>query len=289
MAQELHCHISVNAMKLEGTNRMVFQTLQQALYEFMNNRSWTDHQYEEGERIECTMILTLNEQVGSDEYKGMLNVQLRRPVFNSSYHSPILNFVDNNLHFKYIENTPLEFTDGTHLDNLTSTLAFYAYIVLGYDYDTFGPLGGQRYFERAQEIVDRAQSAPERGWRAYEGDRKNRYWLANNLLSDKYRGFRRALYTYHRLGMDQLADKMTEGRGQVLRALEEIQRVHRSRPDPDMLVIQLFNESKREEIINLFSEAPSNEKARCSNIMVEVDKINASRYTQMVQSRSSNL
>ncbi len=285
LGQELNCSVQVNAMKLEGTNRMVFQTLQQALYEFMNRRSWTDHTFRESERIECTMILTLNEQVGSDEYKGVLNVQLRRPVFGTSYNTPILNFVDNNLHFKYIENSPLEFTPGSHLSNLTSILAFYAYLVLGYDYDTFSPLGGQEFFARANAIVEAAQGAPERGWRAYEGNRKNRYWLVENLLNDRYRGFRRALYTYHRQGLDAMSDRVAEGRGEVLQALGEVQRVWRQKPDPDMLVIQLFLEAKREEVVSIFSEAPSSEKARCANIMVEMDRLNASRYEAMLKSK----
>lgn len=287
-SQELNCNIQVNAMKLEGTHRVVFQTLERALYEFMNNQAWTNHSFKENERIECTFILTLNEQVGSDEYKGTLNVQLRRPVFNTSYNTPLFNFMDNSIHFKYIENAPLEYTQGSHLNNLTSIFAYYAYMILGYDYDTFSPLGGQEFYERALAIVEAAQNATERGWRAYEGNKKNRYWLVENMLNDRYRAFRRALYTYHRQGLDAMSDRVSEGRAEALRALQDVQSVWRQKPDPDMAVIQLFIEAKREEVISMFSESPSGEKARCVNLMSEMDRGNTSRYGEMLKAKPNS-
>ncbi len=284
-AQELKCNIQINSQKIQGTNRSVFEAMQKSLYEFLNNTKWTDHAYQEGERIEYTVILTLNEQVGSDEYKGTMNVQSRRPVFASSYQTPIINILDNNVQFKYIENEQLEFNESAHLSNLTSLMAFYAYIILGYDYDTFSPLGGTPYFEKAEQIVNNAQVAPEKGWKAYEGSKKNRYWIVNNMLNDKYRPLRRAMYLYHRRGLDVMYDKLNDGRTQVLQALVEVQKVYRQRPDADMNALHLFLDAKRDEMIGIFSGSPSTEKAKAVNILREIDNANAQRYDEMLKQK----
>lgn len=282
-AQELNCSLQVNSQKIQGTNRSVFEEMQRSLYEFVNNTAWTTHTFATDERIECTMILTLTEQIGSDEYKGQLTVQSRRPVYGATYNTPILNFLDENLQFKYIEGQKLEFSESTHSSNLTSILAFYAYMVLGYDYDTFSPLGGSPFFAKAEQIVQNAQNAPEKGWKAYEGKRRNRYWLVDNMVNDKYRGLRRAIYTYHRRGLDAMADKTDDGRAQVLTAILALQDLYRQRPDPDMLALQLFLEVKRDEIINIFSEGQTAEKAKAANALIEIDAANSSRYQQITK------
>jgi hypothetical protein len=265
----------------------VFNTLQSSVYEFINNTPWTQHKFSENERIECTLILTLNEQSG-DEYKGTMNLQLRRPIYGTSYNSPVINFIDQNIQFNYIENQKLEFNEAAHQDNLTAILAFYIYIILGYDYDTFSPLGGTEFFEKAKQIVDNAQNAPERGWKAYESSKKNRYWIVENMIDDKYRALRRAMYTYHRRGLDLMIDKLPEGRDAVLQAITEVQKVYRSRPDADMLAIQLFLDAKREEIINIFSRASSTEKAKAVNVMVDIDRINAQQYQNLLKQHDTN-
>ena len=286
-AQELKCSFQLNSQKIQGTNRNVFNTLQSAVYEFINNTPWTQHKYAENERIECTLILTLNEQSG-DEYKGTMNLQLRRPIFGTSYNSPVLNFLDQNIQFNYIENEKLEFNEAAHQNNLTAILAFYVYIILGYDYDTFSPLGGTEFFEKAKQIVDNAQNAPERGWKAYESSKKNRYWIAENMMDDKYRALRRAMYTYHRRGLDLMADKLPEGRDAVLQAITEVQKVYRARPDADMLAIQLFLDAKREEILNIFSRSSATEKAKAVNIMVDIDRVNSQQYQDLLKQNNSN-
>lgn len=286
-AQELKCSFQLNSQKIQGTNRNVFNTLQSSVYEFINNTPWTQHKFSENERIECTLILTLNEQSG-DEYKGTMNLQLRRPIYGTSYNSPVINFIDQNIQFNYIENQKLEFNEAAHQDNLTAILAFYIYIILGYDYDTFSPLGGTEYFEKAKQIVDNAQNAPERGWKAYESSKKNRYWIVENMIDDKYRALRRAMYTYHRRGLDLMIDKQPEGRDAVLQAITEVQKVYRSRPDADMLAIQLFLDAKREEIINIFSRASATEKAKAVNVMVDIDRINAQQYQNLLKQHDTN-
>lgn len=276
--QELKCNVQVNAQKIQGSNRTIFQTLQSAVYEFLNNTNWTGHVYSFDERIECNVLLTLNEQKGSDEYMGTLQVQARRPVFNSSYNTTTLNFIDDNLHFKYIEHDKLEFSETSYLNNLTSTLAFYAYIILGIDYDTFSNLGGTPYFQKAERIASIAQNAPVKGWKAFEKPRNNRYWMVNDLLNSKYRPLREAQYRYHRLGLDLMSEKPTDGRAEIAECLTLVQKVHRQKPDMYMFALQLFFDAKHDELVNIFSESLSAEKAKVVNLLTEVDNARSSSY-----------
>jgi hypothetical protein len=285
-AQELKCNIQVNSQKIQGTNRTVFQTLQTAIYEFMNNTAWTNHVYGIDERIECNIMLNLTEQLGSDEYKGTLQVQSRRPVFNSSYNTTMLNFLDNNLHFRYLEYDKLEFSETSHLSNLTSILAFYAYIILGIDYDSFAYLGGTEYFQKAEKIVVNAQNAPEKGWKAYEGNRKNRYWMVENMLNEKYKPVREAMYRYHRLGFDRMSDKVAEGRAEVAECMVSLQKVYRDKPDPYLFFLQLFFDAKSDELVKVFSESFPTEKTRVVNILTEIDNANASKYKTILEQKA---
>lgn len=285
-AQELRCNIQVNTQKIQGTNRTVFQTLQTSLYEFMNNTAWTNHVYGFDERIECNIMLNITEQLGSDEYKGTIQVQARRPVFNSSYNTTMLNFLDNNLHFRYREFDKIEFTETSHLNNLSSTLAFYAYIILGLDYDSYSNLGGNEYFLKAEKIVTNAQNAPERGWKAYEGNRKNRYWMVENLLNSKYRPLREVYYRYHRQGLDRMSEKPTEGRAEIAESLALLQKVYREKPDPYLFGLQLFFDAKNDELVNVFSESFPTEQARVVNILIEVDNPNASKYKTILEQKN---
>ncbi|HPI69860.1 MAG TPA: DUF4835 family protein [Tenuifilaceae bacterium] len=279
--QELRCNVQINAQKIQGTNRQMFQTMQTSIYEFMNNTNWTNHIYGQDEKIECTIMLTLNEQLGSDEYKGTIQVQSRRPVYGTSYNTAMLNMVDNNLHFRYLEYDKLEFSETRHISNLTSILAYYAYIILGFDYDSFSYLGGTEYFQKAERIVNNAQNAQERGWKAYEGNRKNRYWLVENVLNSKYRPLREVYYRYHRHGLDLMSDKLVEGRTEIAESLTNVQRVFREKPDPYMFYLQIFFDAKSDELVNIFKESFPAEKTRVVNILTEVDNANASKYNRI--------
>lgn len=286
MAQELRCNVQVNAQKIQGSNRTIYQTLQSAVYEFMNNTNWTGHTYTYDERIECNVLLTLNEQKGSDEYLGTIQVQTRRPVFNSSYNTTTLNFIDENLHFKYLEHDKLEFSEATHLSNLTSILAFYAYIILGIDYDTFSNLGGTPFFQKAERIANNAQNAPVKGWKAFEGKpRNNRYWMVNDMLNNKYRPVREAMYRYHRLGLDLMSEKAVDGRAEIAECLTLVQKVFRQKPDMYMFALQLFFDAKHDELVNIFSESLSAEKAKVVNLLTEVDNSRATTYKGILEQR----
>ena len=283
IAQELRCNISISATKLQGANRTVFETMQSDLYEFMNNRKWTDQKFAMDERIECSFFINLDEQISSDEFKGTIQVQARRPVFNSSYETILLNIKDNDFDAKYIEYQTLEFNETSNKDNLTNILAYYAYIILGMDYDSFSPEGGTEFFQKAQTIVNNSQSAREKGWKAYESER-NRYWLVENILNKSYSGFRSCTYQYHRQGLDIMFDKSPEGRAAIAESLKSIQKVFRSRPS--LYILQVFFDAKSDELVNVFSKSFPDEKNRVSVILNECDPSNGTKYEKILKSES---
>ncbi|MDD3875979.1 MAG: DUF4835 family protein [Bacteroidales bacterium] len=278
-AQELNCNISVSAPQVAGTDRAVYETLQRDLFEFMNARQWTNYKFTMDERIEVNILITIQERVSADEFKGNLQIQARRPVFKSSYNTTLLNHIDNDIHFRYVEQQPIEFADNTHTSNLTSILAFYAYIVLGLDFDSFALNGGAPFFDKAQTVVITAQNAPEKGWKAFESQR-NRYWLVENLLNTQYAPVRECLYKYHRLGLDLMHENIETGRAAIIESLELLQRVHRQRPGSYLM--QVFFSAKSDEFVNIFSEAPAMDKPRVVNILREIDPTNTSKYQRIL-------
>jgi hypothetical protein len=283
-AQELRCNISISAQKIQGANRTVFETMQSDLYEFMNNRKWTDEKYSMDERIECSFFINLDEQISSDEFKGSIQVQARRPVFNSSYETILLNIKDNDFDAKYIEYQTLEFNETSNKDNLTNILAYYAYIILGMDHDSFSPEGGTEFFQKAQTIVNNSQNAREKGWKSYESER-NRYWLVENILNKSYSGFRSCTYQYHRQGLDIMADKAPDGRASIAESLKSIQKVFRSRPS--LYILQVFFDAKSDELVNIFTKSFPDERNRVSVILNECDPSNGSKYEKILKSTDS--
>ena len=255
--------------------------MQSDLYEFMNNRKWTEHTYAMDERIECSFFINLDEQISSDEFKGSIQVQLRRPVFNSSYETILLNIKDNDFHVKYVEYQTLEFNESSNKDNLTNILAYYAYIILGMDYDSFSPEGGTEFFQKAQAIVNTSQNAREKGWKSFESER-NRYWLVENILNKSYSGFRSCTYQYHRQGLDIMSDKAPEGRAVIAESLKSIQKVFRSRPS--LYILQVFFDAKSDELVNVFSKSFPDEKNRVSVLLNECDPSNGTKYEKILKS-----
>jgi hypothetical protein len=282
--QELMCNVQVITQQIQGTNKQVFQTLQTSIYEFMNNTSWSNNVFETDERIECTMLFNIKEQVSVDEFKGTLQIQSRRPVYNSSFNSVVLNYVDNDIQFKYVEFQPLEFSETSHLSNLTSILAFYAYIIIGMDYDTYSFKGGTPFFQAAEKIVNNAQNAQERGWRAMEStSRKNRYWLINNILNEDFSFLREFVYKYHRLGLDMMYEKTNEARANISEYLKLLQQVSRNKPDPFMFYLQVVLDAKSDELINIFKESFDEEKTRVYALLTEIDPSHGNKYEQIIK------
>lgn len=284
-SQELNCNVQVSAQKIQGSNRQVFENMQRDVYEFMNNTVWTNHVYSYAERIDCNLLITINDQISADEFNGTIQVQLRRPVFNTTYNSTMLNFMDNSFRFRYVEFQPLEFDPNTHRSSLVSVLAYYSYIILGFDYDTFSPMGGTEFFRMAEKIVTNAQNAPEAGWKPYDGSRnRNRYWLVKNLLDDQYVGVRRFLYDYNINGLDRLESRTSEARVSIVESLRMIQEVYRNKPDPFMYLVQVIVDAKAEELVNIFSESFPEERSRVVQIMTEIDPANKSKYEKITAS-----
>lgn len=282
-SQELRCNISISAQRIQGANRVVFETMQTDLYEFLNNRKWTEHQYLMDERIECNFFINLDEQISSSEFKGSIQVQVRRPVFGTSYETNLLNIKDNDFQAKYIEYQALEFNESNNKDNLTNILAFYAYIVIGMDYDSYSPEGGTEYFQKAQAIVNNSQNAREKGWKAFESER-NRYWLVENLLNKSYSAFRNCTYQYHRMGLDLMAEKAPDGRAAIAESLKSIQKVFRTRPS--LYILQVFFDSKSDELVNIFTKSFPDERNRVIAILNECDPSNGSKYEKILKAES---
>jgi len=281
-AQELRCNITLNTMQVQGSNRSVTDALQTALYEFVNNRVWTNNVFSAEERIECNIMLNITSLVGS-EFSGTITVQSRRPVFNSTFSTNLFNFQDRDLKFTYIEGQPLEFSDVAFTSNLTSIIAYYVYIIIGLDYDSFSPSGGTPYFQRAEAIVTNAQQTNERGWKAYEGNFRNRYWLVQNLLDNRYRDVREFTYKYYRLGLDRMSSRPNEARADIANYLKLLQDVHRRKPDPYLFLLQTVIDVKSTEWIDIFSNGTPDEKTRVVRLLKEIDPANITRYDRINQ------
>ncbi len=281
-SQEFLCSVSVNSSRIEGTDKRVFESLQISLNEFINNRVWTNYQFQGEERIECSMMITIESRISTDEFKGRVNLALRRPVFNTTYNSVLFNYIDENIQFRYIENQSLDFTENTYTSNLTSVVAYYLYLFLGMDFDSFSLNGGNPFYERAQAIANAAQSSPYGGWKAYEST-KNRYWMVENLLNPSYRSIRQFIYEYHRLGLDVLTDNTTEGRAKITQNLNLLKTVYNERPN--LFFLQLILEAKRNEFIELYSEGSVMEKTEAVNILTKIDPANSSKYQAILKSQ----
>ena len=283
--QELNCKVQVISPSLQtsAADKQVFEQLQQSIYDFLNNTRWTTETFKDEEKIECNFLINISEQSSAEVFGGSIQVTSRRPVYNSNYSSTVFNYVDENFKFKYQRGTPLLFSIDQHRTNLTSVLAFYAYMVIAYDYDSFSLEGGQRYFVKAQQVVNNAQTAAEPGLKAFEGDR-NRFFLVDNALQAVYKPLREAFYKYHRLGFDRMQENIVEGRKSVIEALEMIQTVVKLRPAS--FNVQVVFSAKVNEIVDLFSQAPQAEKVKVYNLCRLMDAGNLSKYQKLLESRN---
>jgi hypothetical protein len=281
-AQELNCNVQITAQQIQGSNRQVFETMQRDIYEFLNNSVWTSHVFSYSERIECNILINLTDQLSADEFKGTIQVQMKRPVYNTTYNTTMLNLMDNSVQFRYVEFQPLEFDPSTHRSNLVSMLAYYAYVIIGFDYDSFSLEGGTEFFQMAEKIVMNAQNAPEPGWKPYDGSRnRNRYWLVKNILDEEYQGIRQFTYNYNLTGLDKMESSITEARTNIAESLLLVQAVYRNRPDPYMYFIQVVLDTKSDEIVNIFSDAFPEEKSRVILILTEIDPANKTKYEKI--------
>lgn len=282
-AQELNARITVNSSRINNTvNKKVFQTLQNALTTFINNRKWTSDAFQVNEKIDCNFLLNLQPTEDQNIYSASLTIQAARPVFNSSYMSPLVNFQDENVTFKYVEFQQLEFNDNrvsgsdAETSNLTAVMAYYAYMILGFDYDSYALKGGTPYFLKAQNIVN---NAPEgrgiSGWKAFDGVR-NRYWLVENILNSRYAIMHDIYYNYYRSSLDKMYEDENAARAEMLNVLNLLTNFNND--NPNTMINQFFFQGKANELINLFSKSPQQDKARASTLLQKLDITNAARY-----------
>ncbi|AEW20172.1 DUF4835 family protein [Tannerella forsythia] len=254
---ELNAKLSINSSKIQGTNKEVFNTLQRALNEFINNKKWTNAKFSPNERIDCAFTMIVN-TLEDNRFSCELQVQARRPVYNSSYTTTIFNFRDTQLDFQYTEMEPLEYSETTLQSNLTATIVFYIYVILGIDFDGFSPKGGSVFFQQAQQILTLAQSEPSwNGWKAFENDR-NRHALITALTENQSEGYRQFWYDYHRKGLDEMAANADRGRTNILEALPALTALKSARPNS--ILLQVFSDTKLDELVAIYSKATTQEK-----------------------------
>ncbi len=285
MAQEFESRVTVNSSRVSSSvDKKVFQTLQSGLQNFLNNRKWTGETYQPNERIVCSFLLNIDKAIGTNVFQATLSVQAARPIYNSAFQTPLINHQDEAVSFKYVEFQPIEFNEnrvqGTDpmVANLTAIFAFYAYMILALDYDSYALRGGDPFFQKAQNIVN---NAPENrdivGWRAFDGQR-NRYWLIENFTNNRYNLIHDALYSYYRLGMDHMYENDVEARTAVLNCLQLINTVNTE--IPNTMVVQFFFQGRANELSKIFKKASPDEKNRALEVLSKVDITNSTLYKQ---------
>lgn len=279
-AQELNCLVTINpGPRVQISDMNVFKDMKNAVQQFMNTRKWTNDAYRIHEKIACSILININEMPSIGIFKASVQIQSARPVYNTNYSSLLLNFADRDWEFEYVESQPLEFNDNGYTSNLTSMLAFYAYIILGMDYDSFSDLGGTPYFQRAQAVVNNAQSVNRAGWQALSGNR-NRYWLSENLINGQLTDFRKAMYVYHRMGMDSFDKTPDQSREVILKCLKDIKRVRDI--NPSALLFFLFFDTKAKELSNIFSDGNLQIRRQAYDLITAMDPVNKGSYGKII-------
>jgi len=279
-AQELKCQVSVISPSLQtsAVEKLVFEELQLSVLEFMNNTRWTTEVFGDNEKIECAILIEISEQISAEDFGGSIQITASRPVYNSNYSTNIFNHKDVDFKFKYQRGAPIRFSIDQHRSSLSSILAFYAYMIIGYDYDTFSLEGGGPYFIKAQQIVNNAQNSGEPGWKASESP-KNRFAIVDNALQNVFKPFRQVYYKYHREGFDKMTEDIAKARIAIYDAIALMEQVHKLRPGS--INAQIFFTCKRMEIIQLFKGATAEEKTNIIKLCKRLDSANGSKYEEI--------
>ncbi|PWH10696.1 DUF4835 domain-containing protein [Bacteroidetes bacterium SCGC AAA795-G10] len=276
-SQELNAQVIVNSDLVNQTNQQIFKTLERALKEFINTQVWTEKAFLNQEKINCSFVFNLS-AYSNDQFEATLQVQSERPVFQTSYDSPILNFLDKDITFSYQEFQPLFFNESSFESNLISLISFYAYVIIGLDADTFLQNGGNRYFEKARQVLNLAQSSVRKGWKPGDGLR-NRFWLIDSLRSNTFKEYRQTMYNYHRSGLDQLTNDPIAGKKALMLSIQNLEPLFQRRPNAFLL--QLFFDAKVEEIVNLFKEGPKIDFKKTEDVLKKIAPFFGSRWKQI--------
>ncbi len=283
-AQELNCVVEVNSQQVEGTNKNVFNALQEAISTYMNETKFSNAIFSPNEKIECRLFLTVKEYT-DDRIKGELQLQLSRPVYNSTYTTTLFNFRDTKVEFGYREGDPLIFNENTVENNLTAILDYYAYLFLAIDFDSFSPKGGQPFYDRAQSVVQQAQSIGEVGWRTFE-DTKNRAAVLSSYTDTNTAGIRNLLYNYHRKGLDEMVTSPDKGRAVITESLKELKTIADN--SPMSVALSLFRDSKLDELVNIYSKAPSAERETAYDILQPIYPTESERLDKIKKGSEGN-
>ena len=276
-SQELNAQVIVNSDLVNQTNQQIFKTLERALKEFINTQVWTEKVFLNQEKINCSFVFNLS-AYSNDQFEATLQVQSERPVYQTSYDSPVLNFLDKDITFSYQEFQPLFFNESSFESNLISLISFYAYVIIGLDADTFLQNGGNRYFEKARQVVNLAQSSVRKGWKPGDGLR-NRFWLIDSLRSNTFKEYRQTMYNYHRSGLDQMTNDPIAGKKALMLSIQDLEPLFQRRPNAFLL--QLFFDAKVEEIVNLFQEGPKVDFKKTEDVLKKIAPFFGSRWKQI--------
>ena len=281
-AQEINCTVTINSDQIEGSNKQVFGTLKTAIEEYMNQNRWTNMTFAEQEKIECSMMLVVK-AVADNMYSCEMTLQSRRPVYGTTYTTPLLNFVDRNFNFTYQEFDRIEYQQNQFTTNLTAMLAYYCYLIIGHDMDSYQRLGGTPFFEQCENIVNACQSASmdnseQKGWLAFDSNR-NRYALINNLLDEAFKKYRNYYYEYHRLGLDEMSGNVANGRARIAEGISVLKEAYRARPAT--YVINTFLDAKADELVDIFKKGTDKEKKEVYDLLVDIDPTRQSTYDRM--------
>lgn len=279
-AQELNCRVTINADQVQTTDRRIFKDMETAFSNFLNNTKWTSDIFETNEKIKCNLLITLQNPTSIGNYQATVQIQSARPVYNSNYESILLNFADRDWQFEYVESQPLNFNENIYTSNLTSLLAFYAYVIIAMDYDSFSQLGGGEFYRQALNIATNAQAANRPGWNTL-GSTRNRYWLIENLTNSQMQDIRVGLYEYHRLGLDTFEQSPDESRKTILSVLEKIRKVRKTYPNSIFVIA--FLDAKSDELINIFSDGNIQVRRQAFDILAEIDPSKRSDYEAIIK------
>ena len=275
-SQDLNARVQILAPQIPNANKRILDVLEVSIKDFLNGRRWTSDALQPQERIDCNFVITITDWDGSStNFKAEAQIQSSRPIYNSNYNSTVLNLNDRDFTFSYSEGQALDFSDQIYLTNLTSLLAFYAYIITGIDYDTFSRLGGTPHFQKALTVLNTAQNSPNGGWKAHE-DLRNRFWLVENLTNKAYNPLRESMYDYHRNGLDVMSENPSKGRKAIYSVLPQLQKIDRQKQGA--VLNQVFFTSKSDELINILSDAEPQEKLKAFAILSVVDPANSLKY-----------
>ena len=262
--QELNCLVNINIDQVGISNRKLFETMQNDIFEYLNNTKWTTQNYQTHQKIDCSLTINILEVVSANSFRGSLQLQVSRPVYNSTYVTNILNYNDNNISFIYEEFQPFVYNENAFESNLLSLLTFYAYTILGYQADTFGYKGGEMFFRKAEQVVNVAQQGGGQGWNRIDGN-FTRYQLNENLLSPVYEQYRKTMYEYHLKGLDRMVDNSREAKETMSKCIADLQGLYLDRPNN--YLIRIFFDTKSDEIVDVFSDGPRIDTSRLREVL----------------------